>query len=28
LEQYLSLAPKAKDADKIREIVKQLRGQK
>jgi tetratricopeptide (TPR) repeat protein len=28
LEQYLSLAPKAKDADKIREIVKQLRAQK
>jgi lipopolysaccharide biosynthesis regulator YciM len=28
LEQYLSLAPKAKDADKIREIVKQLLAQK
>ena len=28
LEQYLSLAPKAKDADKIREIVNQLRTQK
>jgi Flp pilus assembly protein TadD len=28
LEQYLSLAPKAKDADKIREIVSQLRTQK
>lgn len=28
LEQYLSLAPKAKDAEKIREIVKQLRAQK
>jgi Flp pilus assembly protein TadD len=28
LEQYLSLAPKAKDADKIREIVSQLRAQK
>ncbi|MEN3334966.1 MAG: hypothetical protein V7641_4331 [Blastocatellia bacterium] len=28
LEQYLSLAPKAKDADKIREIVNQLRTKK
>lgn len=28
LEQYLSLAPKAKDADKIRGIVKDLRAQK
>ncbi|MFL6273574.1 MAG: tetratricopeptide repeat protein [Blastocatellia bacterium] len=28
LEQYLSLAPKAKDADKIREMVKKMRGQK
>jgi len=28
LEQYLSLAPKAKDADKIRAIVSQLRTQK
>jgi Flp pilus assembly protein TadD len=28
LEQYLSLAPKAKDADKIREIVSQLRTKK
>lgn len=28
LEQYLSLAPKAKDADKIRVIVKDLRAQK
>lgn len=28
LEQYLSLAPKAKDADKIRQIVSQLRAQK
>jgi tetratricopeptide (TPR) repeat protein len=28
LEKYLSLSPKAKDADKIREIIKQLRAQK
>lgn len=28
LEKYLSLAPKAKDADQIREIVKQLHSQK
>ena len=28
LEKYLSHSPKAKDADKIREIIKQLRGQK
>ena len=28
LEQYLSLAPKAKDADKIREIINQLRAKK
>ncbi|HEV2913923.1 MAG TPA: tetratricopeptide repeat protein [Pyrinomonadaceae bacterium] len=28
LEKYLSLAPKAKDADQVREIVKQLRAQK
>lgn len=27
LEKYLTLAPKAKDSDKIREIIKQLRGQ-
>ncbi|MGA9773265.1 MAG: tetratricopeptide repeat protein [Blastocatellia bacterium] len=27
LEKYLSLSPKAKDADKIREIIKQLRSQ-
>jgi cytochrome c-type biogenesis protein CcmH/NrfG len=28
LEKYLGLLPRAKDADKIREIIKQLRGQK
>ena len=28
LEKYLSLSPKAKDAEKIRAIIKQLRGQK
>lgn len=28
LEKYLSLAPKARDAEQVREIVKQLRGQK
>ncbi|HKP85353.1 MAG TPA: tetratricopeptide repeat protein [Blastocatellia bacterium] len=28
LEKYLALSPKAKDADKIRDIIKQLRGQK
>jgi tetratricopeptide (TPR) repeat protein len=28
LEKYLNLLPKAKDADKIREIIKQLRAQK
>ena len=27
LEKYLSLAPKAKDADSVREIIKQLRTQ-
>ena len=27
LEKYLSLSPKAKDADKIRDIIKQLRSQ-
>jgi len=27
LDKYLSFSPKAKDADKIREIIKQLRGQ-
>jgi len=28
LEKYLSLSPQAKDAEKIRDIIKQLRTQK